>query len=94
MVSVRPMLALTHASWNLGGSSPLVNKAPLYGYDAPRDRAVATVLRAFAGPVNLIDTSNNYGGGDSERQIGEAIAAAGGVLAGRRPRHQGRPSTR
>jgi D-threo-aldose 1-dehydrogenase len=44
-------------------TSPLANMAPLYGYDVPRDRAVATVLRAIAGPVNFLDTSNNDGAG-------------------------------
>jgi D-threo-aldose 1-dehydrogenase len=48
----------------------------------PPDRAVATVRRAFAGPINFLDTSNNYGAGDSERRIGEAIAAAGGLPDG------------
>ena len=64
------------------GTSPLAEMAQLYGYDVPPDRAVDTVIRAFAGPMNFLDTSNNYGGGSCERRIGEAIAAAGGVPDG------------
>jgi len=45
--------------------------------DAPT--AVETVRHSFASPIDFVDTSNQYGGGESERRIGEAIAAEGGV---------------
>ena len=64
------------------GTSPLAEMGVLYGYDVPQERAIATVLRSFEGPINFLDTSNNYGGGASEARIGEAIARAGGVPAG------------
>ena len=64
------------------GTSPLADMAVLYGYDVPEQRAVDTIRRAFDGPINFLDTSNNYGNGNSERRIGEAIAAAGGVPDG------------
>jgi len=43
---------------------------------------VATVRRAFAGPINFLDTSNGYSGGESERRIGAALAEAGGLPDG------------
>jgi D-threo-aldose 1-dehydrogenase len=61
------------------GASPLGNVARLYGYDVEADQAIATVRAAFDGPFNFMDTSNSYGGGESERRIGEAIRDAGGL---------------
>jgi len=44
---------------------------------------VATILRAMEGPLNFVDTSNEYGsGGNSERRIGQALAQAGGLPDG------------
>jgi D-threo-aldose 1-dehydrogenase len=40
--------------------------------------SAATAARFFDGPLNFIDTSNNYGLGESELRLGEAISAAGG----------------
>ena len=54
----------------------------LYGYAVDGDRAEATILAALRGPVNFIDTSNNYGGGAAEQRIGRALAAAGGLPPG------------
>jgi D-threo-aldose 1-dehydrogenase len=54
----------------------------LYGYKVASERAEATILAALRGPVNFIDTSNNYGGGAAERRIGRALAAAGGLPPG------------
>jgi D-threo-aldose 1-dehydrogenase len=53
-----------------------------FGYDVPADRGVATVRRAFAGPINFLDTSNGYSGGESERRIGAALAETGGLPDG------------
>jgi D-threo-aldose 1-dehydrogenase len=53
-----------------------------FGYEVPADRAVVTVRRAFAGPINFLDTSNGYSGGESERRIGAALAEAGGLPDG------------
>jgi aryl-alcohol dehydrogenase-like predicted oxidoreductase len=55
------------------GTGPLANVAPPYGYDVPRDRAVATVLRAIAGPTFSTPRTQTAAGTVS-RQIGEAIA--------------------
>jgi D-threo-aldose 1-dehydrogenase len=61
------------------GTSPLGNFPAQYGYEVGADQAVATITRVLQGPINFIDTSNNYGDGQSEVRIGKAIAAAGGL---------------
>jgi D-threo-aldose 1-dehydrogenase len=64
------------------GTSPIGSMPRLYGYDVDTDEAVATVLAAFDSPINFLDTSNGYGDGTSERRIGQAIAARGGLPDG------------
>ena len=65
------------------GTSPLASLPRLYGYEVGDDRAVATVEAAFAGPFDLVDTSNGYGEhGEAEVRIGQAIRRAGGLPAG------------
>jgi D-threo-aldose 1-dehydrogenase len=64
------------------GTSPLASMPGLYGYEVASERAEATILAALHGPVNFIDTSNNYGGGAAERRIGRALASAGGLPPG------------
>ncbi|MDN3497014.1 aldo/keto reductase [Planococcus sp. APC 4015] len=65
------------------GTSPLASMEFLYGYGVEEDTAVATVSAAFDSPVNVMDTSNGYGpAGESERRIGAAIAARGGLPEG------------
>lgn len=53
------------------GCSPL-------GHVSPRQEGVATVRAALESPIRTIDTSNSYADGESERRIGEALAALGG----------------
>jgi D-threo-aldose 1-dehydrogenase len=64
------------------GTSPLGSFPAQYGYEVGSDQAVATVARALRGPISFIDTSNNYGDGESERRIGKALADAGGLPEG------------
>jgi len=64
------------------GTSALGSLPRLYGYEVDQARAQATLLAALAGPVNFLDTSNGYGGGESERRIGEALALLGGLPDG------------
>jgi D-threo-aldose 1-dehydrogenase len=59
------------------GTSPLGNFPAQYGYEVGAEQAVATVRRVLEGPINFIDTSNNYGDGESERRIGKALAEVG-----------------
>jgi D-threo-aldose 1-dehydrogenase len=65
------------------GTSALGSFPAQYGYEVSAERAVATMRRVFEGPINFIDTSNEYGnGGDSERRIGQALAEVGGLPEG------------
>lgn len=64
------------------GTSPLGSFPAQYGYEVSTDQAIATMLEVFRGPFNFIDTSNEYGGGESERRIGLAMSQAGGLPEG------------
>jgi D-threo-aldose 1-dehydrogenase len=65
------------------GTSALGNFPSQYGYEVSTGQAVLTMLAVLKGPFNFVDTSNEYGnGGDSERRIGQALAAVGGVPDG------------
>ena len=63
----------------IAGASPLGSMPNLYGYDVSETAAVDFVGALLRSPIRAIDTSNNYGGGASERRIGKAIELAGGV---------------
>jgi D-threo-aldose 1-dehydrogenase len=62
------------------GTSPLGNTPLPYARDVPEEDAVATVWRALAGPINFLDTGNNYG--DAERRIGIVLRDHGGIPDG------------
>jgi D-threo-aldose 1-dehydrogenase len=62
------------------GTSPLGNTPLPYARDVPEADAVATVQRAMDGPINFLDTGNNYG--DAERRIGIALRERGGIPEG------------
>ena len=64
------------------GTSALGSFPAQYGYEVSTERALATLRRVFEGPINFIDTSNEYGNGDSERRIGQALAELGGLPEG------------
>ncbi|WP_066367142.1 aldo/keto reductase [Herbidospora mongoliensis] len=59
------------------GTSPLASMPALYGYAVDDARAEATVSAVLDGPVNFLDTSNNYGNGSAERRIGAVIRRRG-----------------
>jgi len=61
------------------GGSPLGRLPRLYGHDVSADQGVATVRAVLDSPIRVIDTSNAYSDGESERRIGEALAVSGGV---------------
>src|SRR5213076_1578770 len=63
------------------GTSSLSGMPDTYGYDVDVERAHATVRAIFDGPVNFLDTSNNYGLGRSEARIGDVIRERGGLPA-------------
>src|SRR3954470_21545454 len=62
------------------GSAPLGNTPLAYKQDVPLENALATVRRVFEGPLNFLDTSNNYG--DAEERIGLVIRELGGIPDG------------
>lgn len=64
------------------GTSALGNMPDTYGYAVEEERARETVRAIFAGPVNFLDTSRNYGFGRSEERIGEVIRERGGLPEG------------
>jgi D-threo-aldose 1-dehydrogenase len=64
------------------GTSPLASMPRLYGYEVPDERAQATVDAVLDGPLNFLDTSNNYGGGSAERHIGAVLRKRGGLPPG------------
>ena len=61
------------------GASPLGSMPRLYGHEVSTDEGMATVRAALDSPIRCIDTSNGYSDGESERRIGAAVAAAGGL---------------
>ena len=62
------------------GTSALGSFPSQYGYEVTEEQAIATIRRVLEGPINFIDTSNEYGnGGASECRIGRALAEAGGL---------------
>jgi D-threo-aldose 1-dehydrogenase len=64
------------------GTSALGSFPAQYGYEVSTERAVATLHRVFEGPINFIDTSNEYGNGESERRIGQVLKELRGVPSG------------
>lgn len=64
------------------GTSSLGNMPDTYGYEVGEARARDTINAIFDGPVNFMDTSNNYGFGRSEERIGAAIRERGGLPDG------------
>jgi D-threo-aldose 1-dehydrogenase len=69
----------------LGRSSLVVSRVCFgtWGWDRHSAReSIETALRVFNSEYNYIDTSNNYGGGESETRRGAAIAEFGGLPEG------------
>ena len=64
------------------GTSALGNMPDTYGYEVAEERARETLRKVFAGPVNMLDSSRNYGFGRSEERIGAVIHEMGGLPAG------------
>ena len=60
------------------GTSAIGDMPDTYGYAVDEDRARATLRAIFDGPVNFMDSSNNYGFGRSEERIGAVIRERGG----------------
>lgn len=65
------------------GTSGLGGMPDTYGYDVDAARAEATIAAILDLEDGFVDTSRLYGAGRSETRIGAAIAACGGLPAGR-----------
>lgn len=63
------------------GGGPIGSMPEMFGYDVPAEQAIDLVTRLLDSPVRVIDTSNGYSDGESERRIGQGIARAGGLPA-------------
>lgn len=61
------------------GGSPLGSVPRLYGREVPQDEGVAVARAVLESPIRFQDTSNGYSDGESERRIGAAIRAVGGL---------------
>ena len=64
------------------GTSSLGNMPRTYGYEVDESRARATIDAILDSPFPFLDTSRNYGDGESERRIGAALAERGGLPDG------------
>ena len=90
-VTSSPTLTTTRTLPNAGnlalpplcfGTSSLGNMPDTYGYEVDEGRARATVNAVLDSPFPFLDTSRNYGGGESERRIGLVLAERGGLPDG------------
>lgn len=61
------------------GTSAIGNMPDTYGYGVNEDTARETLDAIFNSPVNFMDTSRNYGLGESEKRIGSVIKDRGGL---------------
>ncbi|MGI9426071.1 MAG: aldo/keto reductase [Hyphomicrobiaceae bacterium] len=64
------------------GTSALGDMPDTYGYSVDEARARDTIRAIFDSPVNILDTSRNYGFGRSEERIGSVIRERGGLPDG------------
>jgi D-threo-aldose 1-dehydrogenase len=64
------------------GTAPLGNMPETFDYEAPEERALATIRAFFASPLNFLDTAASYGDGESERRIGIVLREMGGLPPG------------
>lgn len=65
------------------GSSALGHMPDTYGYGVDLERAKATVRAVLDRPDGFLDSSRNYGLGESETRIGMVVRELGGWPAGR-----------
>jgi D-threo-aldose 1-dehydrogenase len=56
--------------------------ATLFGTSVPESASIEAARRVVESGINVIDTSNNYGDGESERRLGAFIREAGGLPPG------------
>lgn len=64
------------------GAAALGNMPDTYGFPVDEELALKTIRSIFDSEVNFLDTSRNYGFGQSETRIGKVIKERGGLPAG------------
>lgn len=64
------------------GGGVLGSVPQIFGYEVPEADAGDLLSVLFDSPISFLDTSNGYSGGESERRIGAALDARGGVPEG------------
>ncbi|MGO3884972.1 MAG: aldo/keto reductase [Mycetocola sp.] len=64
------------------GGGPLGSMPQVFGVEVSAQQGVQMAEEILSSPVTAIDTSNGYSDGESERRIGVALAARGGVPEG------------
>jgi D-threo-aldose 1-dehydrogenase len=64
------------------GGGPIGSMPEMFGYHVPAEQAITLVTEIVRSPIRLIDTSNGYSDGESERRIGEGIRRIGGLPPG------------
>lgn len=61
------------------GGGVLGSVPQIFGYEVSTDAASSLLSALFESPISFLDTSNGYAGGESEKRIGAALSARGGV---------------
>ncbi len=64
------------------GCAPLGSMPATFGYAVGEEQALATLRAVFDGPIAFVDTAASYGDGESERRVGLALRARGGLPTG------------
>ncbi len=64
------------------GCAQLGDMPDTFAFSVSEQQALETLQSAFESPINFLDTAAAYGDGESERRIGLALAARGGLPAG------------
>ncbi|MBP3967307.1 aldo/keto reductase [Paenibacillus lignilyticus] len=64
------------------GAAPLGDMPETFQYSTSEEQALITLRTAFESPINFLDTAASYGFGESERRIGKAVQANGGLPEG------------
>jgi D-threo-aldose 1-dehydrogenase len=64
------------------GGGPIGGMPQLFGYDVPERQGIDLVRDILESPIRVIDTSNGYTEGESERRIGIGLRESGGVPPG------------
>jgi D-threo-aldose 1-dehydrogenase len=64
------------------GCAPLGDMPETFAYSVSEEQALETLRATFSGPINYSDTAASYGDGESERRIGLALRALGGLPPG------------